>query len=459
MVNGKLNAPDWIDGRRSWRRLETGNGIADERLIFGLSLGEQTTASADLCLPCGDDAVDVVHSLDDLSHPRLDYVLVLERELRQAFNEAAETLMAELAESARTLIVLVGRRPAPNGYEEERVSSFICGASVFRDLIAFRGEISPERLCFAALYAILNGHVRADRILVRQIPYSAAETACLADEQDAAVILPHKGKLEHLDQALYFLDRMAGRRVFTRVGLDEENPCEYGTLADKYPRAEFYYAEPSRLGPYVIRQELARRSGESLLLFHDSDDVPCADRFAALAAEMRRSGCEFVGSYELQVDEVECEVVAARYPLDVSAALRDGNDGALLLGTSMIRREAFVRLGGFSTDQIIANDTQFLLRAYFALRIRNVGEFLYIRRIHHASLTAAPETGMGVPLRRELSQRWGADFEAVKSGRLRLEESSLRAMAGAARYAFLPFAPRVALTQAPRLAVEQEMVG
>jgi hypothetical protein len=211
------------------------------------------------------------------------------------------------------------------------------------------------------------------------------------------------------------------------------------------------------MGPYVIRQELANRCDEPMLLFQDSDDVSCYDRFTTLCAEMRHSGCDLIGSHELQVDEVSCKVIAARYPLDVCDALRAGNDGALLLGTSMIKRKAFIRIGGFSMDQVIASDTQFLLRAYFALRIRNADSFLYIRRIHRASLTAAPETKIGVPLRQHLSSLWKADFIAVRDGRKRLEQSSLRPMAGTVPYQFLPFEPRAGISRRPILVAEQEL--
>jgi hypothetical protein len=98
---------------------------------------------------------------------------------------------------------------------------------------------------------------------------------------------------------------------------------------------------------------------------------------------------------------------------------------ALLHGTLMARRNAFFECGGLSTHLPIANDTQFLLRAYFSMKVRNVDEFLYIRRRHPASLTNAPETVYDNPLRRRLNALWTADFEAIKRGEMKLEESSL----------------------------------
>jgi len=115
----------------------------------------------------------------------------------------------------------------------------------------------------------------------------------------------------------------------------------------------------------------------------------------------------------------------------------DGPSESLLHATSMIRTSYFFEAGGFSTDQKIANDTQFMLRAHFKLRMRNVDGFLYIRRRHRDALTVAPETMVGTAIRKKLSRIWFEDFEAVKGGKVRLEETSLRPMAAEARHRFL----------------------
>ena len=184
----------------------------------------------------------------------------------------------------------------------------------------------------------------------------------------------------------------------------------------------------------MIRQELAGRSSEPLLALQDSDDLSCYDRFTALSAEIAATGCDMIGSHELRVDEIGQHVVAVRFPLDATAALTRQNVFALLHATLMIKREAFFSAGGLSTDQVVANDTQFLMRAFFHCRIRNVDDFLYIRRRHGRALTIAPETAAGNDLRSRLDHQWTEDFEAVKRGELALEESSLRPLQSASAY-------------------------
>jgi len=125
-----------------------------------------------------------------------------------------------------------------------------------------------------------------------------------------------------------------------------------------------------------------------------------------------------------------------RLPLDVNKALSRGYSESLLGGTALGVRQAVMRVGGYSTDQRIANDTQFLLRAYFVLRMRNVDGFFYIRRRHKASLTMAPATGLGTPLREGLRATWARDFEAILSGALDVEHSTLRPMRSEIDYRF-----------------------
>jgi hypothetical protein len=209
---------------------------------------------------------------------------------------------------------------------------------------------------------------------------------------------------------------------------------------------EFWACTPNPAGPYVLRQWLAGWAGEDILAFHDSDDLSCQDRFGRLHAEMARWGCDMVGSHELRCDDFGREIRAVRFPLDVSAALGAGPGHAQLFPTAAVRRAAFHRTGGLSTDRVFANDTQFLLRAYFHMIIRNADAFLYVRRKRPGSLTTTSETGLDSPARQEIGRCWKKDFEAVRGGLLPLEESSLRASASTGRHAFRRLPPEETLT-------------
>jgi hypothetical protein len=386
-------------------------------LAAGLSRGDSLTDSASQDVP----------SLATLIEHSASAVLFLESSLRSAFDESVGTLWQDIPEKESTLIVLVPREAAPvdDPYYGDPATSFLCSASVFREYLALQVDCWPQTICFALLRAIADGIINVDRLLVRQLPETRQRTLC-DGAVSKALLMPHRGDPRHLRSALSYLGRTAGNSLSINVGLDVEDSSEFSGLVEMYPRVKFFQSRPAPVGPYVIRQELAERSSELLICLQDSDDLSCYDRFTILSEALAETGCDVIGSHELCLDEIRVMVYPVRYVVDSSAALALCHCHALLHATLMARREAFFGCGGLSTHHIVANDTQFMLRAFFTARIRNVDEFLYIRRRHPASLTNAPETVHDNPLRRSLNAQWTADFEAVKRGEMKLEDSSLR---------------------------------
>jgi hypothetical protein len=338
-------------------------------------------------------------------------------------------LWDEIPIGETAFIALVPREPTPEIDSSycNPISSFLCSSEVFARFAAQEIDCWSRTLCFAVLRAIARGDIEVDRLLVRQIPLPRRRVYGL-ETTAKALVLPHRGEAAHLRAALKYAGKSAGTPLTVRVGLDVEEGGEYAAFPEEYPDVEFFRFSPAPVGPYVIRQELAERSPEPLLTLQDSDDLSCYDRFTTLGDTLAETGCDIVGSHELCLDEIRCLVQPVRYPLDCTAALSRCANHALLHATLMTHRRAFFDAGGVSTHLIIANDTQFLLRAYFNSSIRNVDEFLYIRRRHPASLTSAPETVFDNPLRRRLSSEWTCDFDAVKRGDLAIENSSLRPM-------------------------------
>jgi hypothetical protein len=153
-----------------------------------------------------------------------------------------------------------------------------------------------------------------------------------------------------------------------------------------------------------------------------------------LREELHAGACDLIGSHQLRVNEIRENVEIFRYPLDVNEALRTKPAHVLLHPTSAVTRSGFFKAGGLSTDKIFDSDSQFLLRASFLLRIRNADAFLYVRRVHKLALTVHPSTGVGSPAREAGRIQRQADFEAIKSGQVLLEESSLRACHRTAPY-------------------------
>jgi len=374
-----------------------------------------------------------IHQAPRFAHPLKDLaacseaVLIFEESLADKIEQSLASLWEEIPDHRTAFIALVPRGVAPivDPNYCDPITSFFCSAEVFAHFTALGIDCWAQTLCFAVLRAIARRDIEVDCLLVRQVPLLRRHV--YGREAPAkALLIPHRGEAAHLRASLAFAGKTAENSLKIRVGLDVEDGGEYAAFPAEYPGVEFVKFSPAPVGPYVIRQELAENSAEPLLTLQDSDDLSCYDRFVMLSDALAETGCDIVGSHELCLDEIRAVVQPVRFPLDGTAALAICANHALLHGALMTYRRVFFDLGGLSTDLIIANDTQFLLRAHFNSSIRNVDEFLYIRRRHAASLTNTPETIFDSPLRRRLSSVWTRDFDAIKRGELKIEDSSLR---------------------------------
>jgi len=359
-----------------------------------------------------------------------DYILFLKFDFAHAFEPVnIKDLTTALAliyqEDPDIFVILTHWKEQPMDREspDEFIYSFSCSFNPFKEAIHSysNGAIDSQYLLFELLDHILKGNSAIKKILVRQIPMVHPAVANLNTYD---VIIPHRGSDAYLGSLLFFMSQLERTHLF--VGLDQEVTEEIMKFKNDYPKASFFSFQPHPVGPYVVRNRLIEESNHQFLFFQDSDDIPCADRFASLTDYMIRNECQLCGSNEIKLDYFEKTVRAIRYPKNVNASLLEGPVHSLLHPTSAITREAFYACGKLSEERIFGNDTKFLYRSFFTLNtIQNINEFLYIRRIHPGSLSTSPATKIGSPVRHNLLYRWGTDFELVKSGQLKLEDSSL----------------------------------
>jgi hypothetical protein len=360
----------------------------------------------------------------------LDYLMLLKFDFPDSFAShhippLIQSLESIYNDEERTLVLLTNRKEPPlySVKAGEYIYSFSCKLSHFKHTVyqCTATDFFNKNLLFEMLDTIFLGESCFTKILVRQIPIQASPKI---SQRDCDVVVPHRGDESYINNMLSFLNPL--RNINVRVGIDMKMSTALWAIKDKYQDISFYLFHPNPVGPYVIRNYLISQGSRNLIFYQDSDDVPCSDRFERIAAYMDETGCELCGSHELRMDYFDRTVRAFRFPKDVKAALEKEPGHPLLHPTSAITREAFYRCGRLSEDRTFGNDTKFLLRSFFFLKdIRNVDEFLYIRRRRPCSLTTAPETMIGSPLRRKLLHSWNQDFVWVKSGQLPLESSSL----------------------------------
>lgn len=326
------------------------------------------------------------------------------------------------AANALSIFVAPASLPQDRVRHDRPTRSFIASGPWIGSLPAT--ECEETSLCFRALHRALSGDA--------EVPDITVHNGVAAVERDLGrpgveFIIPHKGSFAHLDVCLSGV-RSQSMECIASVCLDEP--------ADAWPvhthrRIRHYRAEDPPVGPYAIRQFLAMNSSAEYLAFQDSDDFSVRSRLAELLTACVDSGADIVGCHELRLDEIEQAVIPVRFPLDVNAALKEVAGHPQLFPTTVTRAATFKRIGGLSTIRTFGGDTEYLLRAHFLARIINIDRFLYIRRRREGSLTTAPDTALGSPVRVELGRIWRKDFEDVKNGQLALEQSSLALRHGA----------------------------
>jgi len=329
--------------------------------------------------------------------------------------------------------VIVHRAPPERGTRDDGpVRSFLCSTDFYRDV--HRQAFADERSAFRVAKAVLgrcSGWVGLHALQWPLPPTATSRslwgTPARADAAPVTWLIVHRGDPAWLDATLRHVRVGCGGRDVVWVCLDEPRSRSHDDLVAAHPNVHFWRGAPSGLGPYVARHLLGSAALTRLLVFQDSDDLPMRNRRRELVQALDRSGAGMVGSHELRVDDQREKVIAIRFPLDVSAALEQATQHPLMHPTSIVRVDAFRRSGGFSTARRFGADLQFLLRAHFSMRIRNVDAFLYLRWKRPGSLTTSPGSGLGEPERVALAQRWKDDFVGVRRGTLRLQACSLAA--------------------------------
>ncbi len=323
-----------------------------------------------------------------------------------------------LRQAGPMLTFLVPHRPAPTvrARHDGEVKNFVCTPELLRDAMVKRSG----SLCYDVARAAL-ANPQPVRISVSGSPVAAARPSARV-----AVIIPHRGSTARLQACLLHATAACKDAEFL-VGIDEPVTDAHRAIVDRFPDVNFFAVQPDRAGPYVIRQFLIEHAESDFIAFQDSDDTACAGRFDVQIQAAMAAGADIAGCHELRLEEESGTVEAIRYPADVNAALADAGAHVQLAPTTLVRRQAFLRVGGFSTRRRFASDREFLLRAnLLAEKIINCDAFLYVRVRHRESLTMDPATAPGSRYRKRFTELWENDARAIAGGTKSVAFSALR---------------------------------
>jgi glycosyltransferase involved in cell wall biosynthesis len=159
------------------------------------------------------------------------------------------------------------------------------------------------------------------------------------------------------------------------------------------------------VGPYRIANRLVREIRSPLIGFQDSDDISHPDRFAIQVAAMSRTRADIVGCGFILIDELGYRICRKRMPRFATLLQRLGKKFVVHHPTTLVRRSVLELLGGYDGTTRFGGDTEFLLRASYLCRMRNISKYLYFYRQRRDSLTLAADTGfLSVDRQRYLAQ-------------------------------------------------------
>lgn len=222
----------------------------------------------------------------------------------------------------------------------------------------------------------------------------------MREDSSVLAIVPHYGADKWLGQCIHSLLNQS-RKPDTIIVVDDCSPRIPFEILDEFPSVTLMTTQENG-GPYRILQAIIQRTDYEVIMFQDADDWSAPDRLQHLLAEAVKWNADMIGSqiemiFEYNINEPILNLPADPYPF----LIRNPLSHLLYYASSIICRDFFIKLGGFSAEFRFGADSEFVRRAIIGGRVRNVYKKLYFRRIHPGSLTHSNETGFGTSARLE----------------------------------------------------------
>ena len=294
------------------------------------------------------------------------------------------------------------------------------------EFVRFYEKNISTGLCYHFMLKALEIENGLEQIIAHQIGHP---NPILFEEKElpksTEVVMPHQGKTDDLEAALWYLKKQKIAPTKVSVCFDEAVSERHFEIADEHSEVRFFANYPPRVGPYPSRDVLSRATEEEIIVFHDSDDISTTDRILALTHVLKDENWDAVGSHELRINKIKEQIEAVRFPPNVIERMSNQDRFSIFFPTTAIKKAAYLKSGGLSTVRKHSSDSQFYRRAYFFMNLKNVDEFLYIRVKRENSLTTAKRTTLGSPVRERLKHQWMNDFVKIQNQNIGLNESTL----------------------------------
>jgi glycosyltransferase involved in cell wall biosynthesis len=207
---------------------------------------------------------------------------------------------------------------------------------------------------------------------------------------DLSVIIPTYDNTEYLDECFESIFKsVRNYKIEVLVGIDNCIKSKQFVVDnfEKYQNKINFFFFDKNVGPYVIRNSLAKISNSNRLLFIDSDDLVHKNLFTRVITELETKQIVRFKFYNFKLkNELEIYNVNNVNPF-------------ISIGQLGIQKDALMKLNGFE-PWVCSADSEFKMREEGNnFRVSNINEVLYYRRRHDKNLTKKKETNHSSGLR------------------------------------------------------------
>jgi glycosyltransferase involved in cell wall biosynthesis len=280
----------------------------------------------------------------------------------------------------------------------------------------YGGDALGERFLEIYRTALAGGHLESGKPEPPSRPAAPRRARPPRPRPRVAVFLPTWRCREWLPRAIRGILGQTWPQVDLYVADDAGGDVDEA-LEKQFPEVTFLTLRDQG-GPYRIANLLLSLTESELVAFHDADDRSRPDRIAAQVDFLLDRELDACGSWCLLVDLYGDPIGFDTVPEHASEALREQLGDSILHPTTLWRREALDRLGGFDGATRFSGDTELFYRSLFTCELGNVQHFLYERTVWPGSLTQDAETGIHSPARTRYLEKVQETAEAVRTGEL-----------------------------------------
>ena len=182
---------------------------------------------------------------------------------------------------------------------------------------------------------------------------------------------------------------------FEFIIIDDGSTDGSAQIVEQYAKQDcrIQFVSRGNRGCYQTRNEASSLSRGEFIAAMDSDDISLPERLALEVEYLRdHPECVAVGGWFLTVDPDGMPIRTICTPLtheEIDAGHMRGSGGSLVQGTMMFRRDAYIKVGGYSGTHSTSEDMELCLRLAEVGRLANIPKIVLMYRRHLGSMSSA----------------------------------------------------------------------